>query len=162
MKRSMIFRSLAALALCWFALGCKEEGGYSLRVYVQVSDQLPEDHRKVVVIRNPPMNVSVNPVSELSEYDLKVASAVKGTTRKQLVLQFDAHGARAIEKFTAENRGGLYVLTINAVPVVAAAIRNVITDGKLVVDVDIPDEELDKVVKELNKSADNAHTLDKL
>ena len=158
----MIFRSMMALTVCWFALGCKEEGGASLRVYVQVSDQLPEDHRKVIVIHNPPMNVSVNPVSELSEYDLQIASAVKSSSRKQLVLQFDPHGGRAIEKFTVENRGNLYVLTINAVPAAVVAIRGVIRDGKLVIDLDVGDEELDKIVKDLNVSAKKAHTLDRL
>ncbi len=153
---------MMALAICWFAPGCKEEGGASLRVYVQVSDQLPEEHRKVVVIRNPPMNVSINPVSELSEYDLQTAVALKGATRKQLVLQFDPHGARAIEKFTVEHKGDLYVLTINAVPAAAAAIRGPIRDGKLVIDLDIGDEELDKIVKDLNVSAKKAHTLDRL
>lgn len=158
----MVFRSLMALALCWFAVACNDDGGASLRVYVQVSDQLPEAHRKVIVIPNPPMNISVNPLSELSEHDLHTATAVKNPTRKQLVLQFDAHGTRAIERFTAENRGSLYVLTINTVPVVAAAIRDVIHDGKLVVDVDVPDKELDQIVKDLNTSAKRAHTLDRL
>ena len=108
------------------------------------------------------MNISVNPLSELSEHDLNTATAVKSPTRKQIVLQFDAHGTRAIERFTAENRGSLYVLTINTVPVVAAAIRGVVHDGKLVVDVDIPDKELDQIVKDLNTSAKRAHTLDRL
>ncbi len=162
MKRSMFFRSMLALAICGFAIGCNDDGGASLRVFVQVPDQMPEGHRKVIVIPNPPMNVSVNPLSEVTEHDLNTATAVKSPTRKQLVLQFDAHGTRAIERFTAENRGSLYVLTINTVPVVAAAIRGVIHDGKLAIDVDIPDEELDTLVKDLNTSAKRAHTLDRM
>ncbi|MBI5687472.1 MAG: hypothetical protein HZC54_20560 [Verrucomicrobia bacterium] len=160
MKWNTISRSVAALVICWFAAGCNEKA--TLRVFLQASDRLPEGHRKVVVIRNPPMNVTVNPLSELSEHDLVSAKAVKTPTSKQLVLQFDPHGQRAIETFTAEHRGALYVMTINAVPVAAPLIREVIRDGRLVVDVDVTDEELDKIVKGLSFAAKDAHMLDRI
>jgi hypothetical protein len=64
-----------------------------------------------------------------------------------------------IETFTGEHRGELYVLTINAVAVAAPLIREVIRDGKLVVDVDGTDEELDKLVKGLNTSARRSRLL---
>jgi preprotein translocase subunit SecD len=148
----------AALLVGWAAVGCKEDGA-ALRVFLQASDRLPEGRRQVIVVRNPPMNVIVNPLSELSELDLVEATAVKTPTRKQLVFQFDPHGARVIETFTGEHRGELYVLTINAVAVAAPLIREVIRDGKLVVDVDGTDEELDKLVKGLNTSARRSRLL---
>ncbi|MCX6906778.1 MAG: hypothetical protein NTY01_01915 [Verrucomicrobia bacterium] len=158
MKWNTVFRSAAALLVCWLAAGCKEDTA-SLRVFLQASDRLPEGHRQVVVVRNPPMNVIVNPLSELSELDLVVAKAVKTTERKQLVLQFDGHGQRVIETFTGEHRGELYVLTINGAAVAAPLIRQVISDGTLVVEVDATDEELDKVVKGLNTAANRGRLL---
>jgi hypothetical protein len=160
MKWNMILRSAAALAVCWFVTGCNEKA--TLRVFLQASDRLPEEHRKVIVVRNPPMNVTVNPLSELSEHDLVSAAAVKTPTSKQLVLQFDSHGRRSIETFTTDHRGELYVMTINAIPVAAPLIREVIRDGRLVVNVDATDEELDKMVKGLVNAAKDAHTLDRI
>ena len=161
MKWNTIYRSAAALVICWFAVGCKEDNA-ALRLFLQASDRLPEAHRKAIVIRNPPMNLTINQLSELSEYDLVSVKAVKTPTHKQLVLQFDPHGARVIETFTSDRRGELYVLTINALPIAAPAIREVIRDGKLVVDVDVTDEELDKIVKGLNGAAKREHTLDRI
>lgn len=161
MKWNTIYRSAVALVICWFAAGCKEDEA-ALRIFLQASDRLPEAHRKAIVIRNPPMNLTVNQLSELSELDLASAKAVKTPTRKQLVLQFDPHGARVIETFTAEHRGELYVITINAVPVAAPMIREVVHDGKLVIDLDVTDEEMDKMVKGLDGSAKKAHGLDRM
>ena len=159
MKWNMFFRSVAAVTICWFAAGCKEDMA-ALRIFMQASDRLPDVHRKVVAIRNPPMNVTINPLSELSEQDLVSVKAVKTPTCKQLVLQFDPHGQRTIETFTGEHRGELYVVTINSIPVAAPVIREVIHDGRLVIEVDATDEELDKIVKGLGGSAKDAHMLD--
>ena len=161
MKWKTVCRSLVVLAICWCAAGCKEEKA-TLRVFLQASERLPEGHRKVVVIRNPPMNVTVNPMSELSEHDLMSVKAVKTGTQKLLVLQFDAHGQRTIETFTTAHRGELYVLTVNAIPVAAPAIREVIRNGVLTVEVDATDEELDKIVKGLSFAAKDAHMLSRI
>lgn len=161
MKWNTVYRSLAALAVCWLAAGCKEEKA-TLRIFLQASDRLPEAHRKVVVLRNPPMNIIINPVSEVSEHDLLSAKAVKTPTQKLLVLQFDPHGQRAIETFTAEHRGELYVMTINAIPIAAPLIREVVHDGILTVVVDATDEELDKMVKGLDFASKDAHMLGRM
>lgn len=160
MKWNTIYRLAAALVAGWLVAGCKEDAG-TLRIFLQASDRLPEGHRKSVFIRNPPMNLIVNPLSELSEHDLVSAMAIKTPTRKQLVLQFDPHGQRTIETFTTERKGELYVLTINAVPVAAPAIREVIRDGRLVVDLDLSDAELDKIAKTLDTAGKKEHTLDR-
>jgi len=160
-KWNTIFRSAVALLICWFVAGCKDDEA-TLRLFLQASDRLPEAHRKSIVISNPPMNVTINQLSELSEYDLAKAIAVKTPTRKQLILQFDSHGQRVIETFTAEHRGELYVLTVNGIPIAAPAIREVIHNGTLVIDVDLTDVELDKIVRGLNGSATREHTLDRM
>lgn len=161
MKWNTVFRSAVALLICWFVAGCKEDEA-TLRIFLQATDRLPPNYRKSIVIRNPPMNLTINHISELSEYDLMTARAVKTPTRKQLVLQFDSHGQNVIETFTSERRGELYVLTVNNIPLAAPAIREVIHNGVLIIDVDLTDEELDKVVKGLNGSATREHTLNRM
>jgi hypothetical protein len=152
MKITTLACSLAALALA--VIGCDATKKFTLLgVHLQTPAQLPESQRTVVVVRNPPLSVAVDRFPELREVDLESARAVKTPTRKQLVLQFDNHGRQVIENFTTERRGELYVLTLNTVPIAAPAIRETIRDGRLVIDLDLPDEEIDKLVEGLNAAA---------
>lgn len=148
------------MVLALAVTGCDPEKRFTrLGIHLQTPAQLPESQRTVVVIKSPPLSIAVSRFPELQEVDLDSAQAIKTPSRKQLVLQFDQHGALVIETFTTERRGELYVLTLNAVPVAAPAIRETIRDGKLVVDVDLPDDEIDKLVKGLNTAAKEASLL---
>ncbi|MCX7825454.1 MAG: hypothetical protein N2689_07835 [Verrucomicrobiae bacterium] len=122
----------------------------TVRIFLQRPPQLPPEQRTELVIPNPPMTVTVGRFAELSEHDMIQAEAVKTGSSKLLVLEFDAHGRMLIENFTTERRGECYVLVINNVPVAAPAIRQTIRDGKLVVEMDMTDEELDSVAKRIN------------
>jgi hypothetical protein len=158
MKNKILPWVLAALALA--AGGCQPEKRFTgLGVHLQTPAQLPESQRTIVVVPNPPLSIAVGRLPEVREVDLVSAQAVKTDTRKQLILQFNRHGTVVIENFTTERRGELYVLTLNSIPVAAPAIREPIRDGRLVVDVDIPDEDLDKLVKGLNAAAKEAKGL---
>ena len=149
---------LTALAL--FVTGCDPKKQFTcLGIHLQTSAQLPESQRTVVVVRNPPLSVAVDRFPELREVDLEGAQAVKTPTRKQLVLQFNRHGTLVIESFTTERRGEFYVLTLNTIPIAAPAIRETIRDGRLVIDVDVLDEDLDKLVKGLNAAIKDAAML---
>ncbi|MBI5397806.1 MAG: hypothetical protein HZA91_21105 [Verrucomicrobia bacterium] len=149
---------LAALALA--LAGCDSTKRFTrLGVHLQTPAQLPESQRTVVVIPNPPLSIAVGRFPELREVDLDSAQVIRTDSRKQLVLQFNKHGATVIENFTTERRGELYVLTLNTVPIVAPAIREIIRDGKLVIDVDLSDDDLDKLVEGLNAVAKDAKAM---
>jgi hypothetical protein len=122
----------------------------SVRIFLQTTPLLPPEQRNVVVIPNPPLTLNVARFAELSEHDMIKAEAIKTPTSKQLVLQFDQHGQIQVENFTTERRGEFYVLVINNVPVAAPSIQQTIRDGKLVIEMDMTDEELDSVVKRIN------------
>ncbi len=156
MRIATAIGSLAALAL--LVAGCESSTRkYTmLGVYLQTPAQLPERQRTIVVVPNPPLSVAVGRLPELREVELVSARAIKTPTRKQLVMQFNRHGTVVIENFTTERRGELYVLVLNRVPIAAPAIREPIRDGRLVVDVDLADEDLDKLVEGLNAAAKDA------
>ena len=158
MNHRITFVWLLAVALA--AAGCSTFGKHeytSLRVFLQTTPQLPQQERSTVVVSNPPMNVTVKRLPELSEIDLVKAEAVKTDTRKQLVLQFDRRGTLIISNFTTERRGELYVLVLNNIAIAAPVIRDTIADGRLVIDVDQTDADLDKLVKGLNNAVKKAH-----
>jgi len=122
----------------------------SVRIFLQTTPRLPPEQRTELVIPNPPMTLTVARFAELTEHDMLKAEAVKIGTSKLLVLQFDPHGQILVQNFTTERRGECYVLVINNVPVAAPAIRQTISDGRLVVEMDMTDEELDSVAKRIN------------
>jgi len=149
---------LAVLTLA--AGGCQTEKKFTgLGIHLQTPAQLPESQRTIVVVPNPPLSIAVSRFPEVREVDLESAQVVRTDSRKQLVLQFNRHGTVVIENFTTERRGELYVLTLNSIPVAAPAIREPIRDGRLVIDVDIPDEDLDKLVAGLNAAAKESRSL---
>ena len=61
-----------------------------------------------------------------------------------------------------ESPGKTGALTVSPSSGSTYTYSGVIRDGKLVIDLDVGDEELDKIVKDLNVSAKKAHTLDRL
>jgi preprotein translocase subunit SecD len=153
-------KRVAGIALVFAALlavgGCKSTAKHkytSLRVYLQTPSMLPESQRATVVLTNPPLSVVVKRLPELTEIDLNKAEAAKSGTRNQLVLNFDRRGQWIIQNFTTERRGELYILTLNHVAVAAPVIRETITDGKLVVDLDLTDEEVKKLAEGLNRAS---------
>lgn len=158
MKNRILTWVLPALALV--VGGCQADKQFTrMGIHLQTPAQLPETQRTIVVVPNPPLSIAVGRFPEVREVDLESAQAVKTDTRKQLILQFNRHGTIVIENFTTERRGELYVLTLNTVPIAAPAIREPIRDGRLVIDVDIPDADLDKIVEGLNASAKEAKGL---
>ena len=154
MKRVVVISLLFAALLG--VGGCKSTAKHkytALRVYLQTPAMLPESQRSTVVLTNPPLSVAVKRLPELSEIDLDKAEAVKTATRNQLVLHFDRRGRWIIQNFTTERRGELYVLTLNHVAVAAPVIRETIADGKLVVDLDLTDEDVKKLAEGLNRAS---------
>jgi hypothetical protein len=143
---------VTAVSLCGCSsLDVSDKTKYAtVRIFLQTTPRLPPEQRTVVVIPNPPMTLTVARFAELTEHDMIKADAIKTATSKQLVLQFDPHGQMLIENFTTERRGECYVLALNSVPVAAPVIRQTISDGKLVIEMDMTDEELDNVVKRIN------------
>ena len=90
----------------------------------------------------------------VNEFDIRNVEMVEVELGPALLLQVSEKAARALYRQSVGNRGRRIVLTVNANPVGARRVNQVIDDGNFYTFVEVPDEKLEELVLELRETVE--------
>jgi len=150
------YRLLPALLGLVFLSGCKTTETSPLdqplvaRFFMELRPGSPGVRVQLPVSK---VALTVNPKPVLVEYDIANVEFAKVDLGWCLYFQFSSAAARDLYRLSAANVGGRLVLTLNDAPVGARVIDQAITDGSLLIFVEVPNEELPPIAERLKRTA---------
>lgn len=100
--------------------------------------------------------ISVAPKTYFTEFDIVNCTAVVNELGKSLVFKLSPAATRDLFKLTAVSRGKRIVTVINSVAVGARRIEDPLGDGYLVTYVEIEDDKLDEIAKNITSTSIDA------
>lgn len=99
------------------------------------------------------VQIAINPQPVLTEGDVINVELVQVDLGKCLAFQLTPSAARDLYRITGAHQGRRFVLTLNDRPVGARRIDGALSDGVLLMFVEVPDAALPELVGELKRSA---------
>ena len=100
--------------------------------------------------------VQVAAKSQFSEYDIVNCSVVDNELGKSLVFELTPQAGRDLYRLTATNQGKRLVTVLNGVPVGARRIEGPLSDGYILTYVEIDDQELPELAKNITRTSTDA------
>ena len=94
--------------------------------------------------------------SQFSEYDIVNCSVVDNELGKSLVFELTPQAARDLYRLTATNQGKRIVTVLNGVPIGARRIEGPFNDGYILTYVEIEDQELTELAKNITLTSTDA------
>jgi hypothetical protein len=149
-------RLLFALLTVLWAAGCQNSADSPLdqplvaRFFMEVR---PGTRGATMQLPISKVALNVNPKPVLVEYDIVNVEFAKVDLGWCLYFQFTPAAARDLYRLSAANLGGRLVLTLNDTPVGARVIDQAIVEGKLLIFVEVPNEELPPIVERLKRTS---------
>ena len=122
------------------------------RFYLEVSDS------EVFASATLPISgvrVAVNSKPVITEFDIVSVEMAQSDFGTFLMFQLTSDAARDLYRLTGNNQGRRMVLTINGRPVGARQIDGPFGSGSIAVFVEVPDDLLPALVKNLNKTSED-------
>ena len=108
------------------------------------------------------VTIAVEPKSYFTEFDIIGCDVVSNELGKSLVFQFTPEASRDLYKLSVPNQGKRIVTMLNGRAIGARRIDAAMGQGYLVTYVELPDEELEEVAKNIARtSADMREDLEK-
>lgn len=149
-------RLLPALACLLFASGCQTteppppEQPLIARFFLEL-----RPGRQGVRVQLPVSKVAMtlSPKPVLVESDITNVEVAKVDLGWCLYFQFSSAAASDLYRLSAGNVGGRLVLTLNGTPVGARLLDQAISDGGLLIFVELPNEELPPIAERLKRAA---------
>ena len=117
------------------------------RFFVETSDN---DGFASAVLPISGVKISVNSKPIITEFDIVHVDVAKSDMGQFLVFQLTADAARDLYRYTGDNQGRRLVLAINGRALGARLIDHPFSSGAIAIFAEVPDEELPKLVKNLN------------
>jgi hypothetical protein len=154
----MLKHLFCIIAVISLALGCAmwrdwQRPKTTLAIHMQVTENMPTLRTMPVIVEQPPREFIVSSFPVVTHRDVRSAALEETPGGNALRLNFDERGKFRLDAETTANRGRHLVVLINQKPVVANLITDRITNGTYLVEANIPDEELERIVNDLNKEA---------
>lgn len=140
----------------WAALvaGCaSNEPKVTLRFHEQVSGPLPGQHVRQIDVPATGQQLAISPFPVLSEKDVLEARLYPTAGGNAVQLRFDLHGANLLNELTTRARGQYLVVLLDARPVAAVLLDQIIRNGQFLLEGDFTDAEAQALVDELNRLA---------
>jgi hypothetical protein len=108
-----------------------------------------------VVVRLPKSGVmiAVEPKSYFTEYDIEACEAVANELGKSLAFRFTSQASGDLFRMSVPNQGKRLVTTINGRAVGARRIESAINQGYLVTYVELPEEDLEEMAKNITRTS---------
>jgi hypothetical protein len=97
--------------------------------------------------------ILVNPKPVFGEFDIFRADLVRADIGPALYIQLNPDATRDFYRFTLTNRGKRLVATFNGAPLGARLIDQPVANGAIILFLELPDTELDKLVERLNRTS---------
>ncbi len=97
--------------------------------------------------------IPVEAKAHFTEYDIEGCDVVDNELGKSLVFKFTSAASRDLFRLSVPNQGKRVVTTINGQPVGARRIDRPLAQGVLVTYVEIPDEELEKLARNIVRTS---------
>lgn len=88
----------------------------------------------------------------VSEFEIINVDLVKVDLGLALLIQVSEKGGRGLYRASVTHNGSRVILMINGIPVGARRLDGAISDGKLYTFVELPDDELEELVIDMNKT----------
>jgi hypothetical protein len=98
--------------------------------------------------------IRVSPKAFFIEHDIEKAEAVENEFGRSIVFTFTPEATRELYRSTVTRQGLRIVTTINGMPLGAAIIRRPLSEGLLVTYLEVPDERLDDLAREITKTSE--------
>lgn len=149
-------RPVLALLAVLFVAGCQSSEPSPLdqpliaRFFLQARPGAPGVAVQLPVSK---LVLNINPKPVLTEYDITDVEFVKVDLGWCLYFQFSPAAARDFYRLTVANNGGRLVLTLNDTPVGARVIDGPIADGKLLIFVELPSDQLPPIAARLKRTS---------
>lgn len=144
-----------------FMAGCQTPGKRDYDpVIAQFLLEVPPQMRMAQTVQLPrsgvPIVVAGAPV--LTEIDIRNVELVQVDLGLCLMFEFTPDGARALLRISGANLGRRLVVTLNGRPFGARVLDGPIVDGRLLVFVELPDDELSDTAVNLKRTAQEIQT----
>lgn len=114
----------------------------TFRIHLQITGEgLPANQATVVQLLNPPQQITVNSLPEISEKDIASVEESSGAEGYGILVHFNKHGANVLSSFTAANQGKIMVIFLNGRVIYAPTIDVAINSGQILLPHDVtPDD----------------------
>lgn len=147
------------------ANGClsrSKKKDYPLTVARFVLEAGPRDASAVVRLPTSGVSIAVEPKSYFTEYDIEGCEVVNNELGKGLAFRLTAQAGRDLYRLSVPNQGKRIVTLINGRAIGARRIDGALSQGYIVTYVEVPEEELEEMAKNITKtSADLREELEK-
>ena len=124
--------------------------------YIEVPPQVPGS--TLAQLPRSGVQIVVSPRPVLGEADLRNVELVKVDLGLCLMFEFTPDGARGLTRLSSGNLGRRLVVTLNGQPFGARLLDGPIFDGRLMVFVELPDDELTRTAVNLKRTAHEIQT----
>lgn len=153
---------LAAILVASLALaGCQSPPADDYDpVLAQFFVEVPAQMRDAVAAQLPRSGVQViiAPRPVITETDVRNVELVKVDLGLCLMFEFSTDGARTLLRLSGSNLGRRLVVALNGKPFGARLLDGPITDGRLLIFVELPDDELTETAVNLKRTAREIQT----
>lgn len=155
MKSNRLFFPLLTLALLTTLAGCVTGSRSKKQDFDTVATRfvIEARHNEAAIPLTLPVSqvrIAVLRAPVITEFDLVGAEVIDTDMGKAVVFLLTAPAARDIYRFSVANQGRRLVATINGVALGARMIERPITEGALLSYLEVPEEELDELVRNIN------------
>ncbi len=158
MQSSKALRLLLWAGLAALLIGCaSNKPKVTLRFHEQVSAALPEPRAMEVEVPATEQKLTISPYPVLSEKDVLEARLYPTAGGNAVQLRFDLHGTNLLNELTTRARGQYVVVFLDARPIAAVLLEQIISNGQFLLEGDFSDDEAQKLVDDLNKLAGRPH-----
>jgi hypothetical protein len=164
-------RSLRLLLVSFFSLtllvgaGCmnrSKKKDYPMTVARFVLEAGPRDAGAVVRLPTSGVSIAVEPKSYFTEYDIEGCEVVNNELGKALAFRLTQQAGRDLYRLSVPNQGKRIVTLVNGRAIGARRIEGALSQGYIVTYVEVPEEELETMAKNITKtSVDLREELDK-
>ena len=157
---------LLAVLLCGCA-GHKKKQDFlgTLRVHIESRGNVPDGGKKITLLRENPVDVTIDPNSILSENNLQSIKLMDSPGGFALRLKFDESGGWTLEQYSAANPGRHFVIfgqwdkeKDDGRWLAAPLINRHISDGVLIFTPDCSREEAQKLVTSVSRAIQKIQT----
>jgi hypothetical protein len=98
--------------------------------------------------------IRVSPKAFFIEHDIAKAEAVDNEFGRSIVFTFTPEATRELYRATVTRQGLRMITTINGMPLGAAVIRRPLSEGLLVTYLEVPDDRLDDLAREITRTSE--------
>ncbi|MBK1877174.1 hypothetical protein [Pelagicoccus mobilis] len=149
------FYILAALLWGIVLAGCQSTGmdvGDYSRARFLLESRNENDFAAMVTLPLSQVKIPVQGQAVLSEFDYQSIDVAEVSLGKCLAFTLKGPAAREFYQISVANQGSRLVLAVDGDPVGARRIKGPISDGRIFIFLELPDEQLDELAKKLQET----------